>query len=941
VGIFVLAAALVAGPASMASVLDVGGGTASIRFAASDPPPVLADGSSDFSLLLWIRRGAELPADSPRILGLGTALELRFDDDAGGVRAVMSGTSTAEILIPLRDTGPQGRVPRGEWILVGLSVEPGPGRIAGWARSESVATVESSANVGSGDGNAFWPISLGADGDSVAFTGQLGLLVVRDHAITNADFDGLWSGVAPVYFTPASIDSAGFNGFDGVQWMIGHGTITRPNVLVNPDAAGAEIGSTVTRDNLVVFNRGDDSDYYSAGRLDSVVGEWTMRSPHEQDEPWGNVFERELPDLGLPGERTVPAASPKARLLADGTPVGLIRVIASANSRGVRHNPFFYGEGFENWAYGLYRARQEDVAGFIIPALLESAAHPWPGFRGIPRTSGTVFGTRWTPLNSAAFGNFGSAGFTNNNFPDYDMIGSAVVIEPGGVYSPKARPEPGTLFSSPVEPLTVRAMLLSFPGGGTVLHQGEKSVAQDDSQFTLVGARVSMDTDTTVVTHAMAAGDAVHPDDNRLVLSGVIAGIEPGHGCYIDGGPGAGGISMVTAVDRSSGTETVVLLERWFPTDPQAGSSTLRFGPVAPSWVSVPWDGLEPGDPEIYRGINLEANDGPLVLLFVECYNPDVDGFVIGGVGRGSYGYTTQLEGLFSENGVPFMAGLEADVWLQFPAPQNSAPSAMATYTEHIRDASPQTEIWWCGDPDFNTVPDGNGGIHPVQPYILDSAEANQVGAVVPLEDPRIGTGTERMVDGQVSDSAHVTVRGCQRHLEAVLDMMADAAIGPCADRDDDGVCELDDNCPASPNAGQTDRDGDGVGDACDPCNDVDADGYGLPGAPGCPRGSADDCDDDDGDVNPGRPELCDGLDNNCDDATDDTRCDAFDVSGDARVNGIELAWLGRAFGLCSAVPSQEWWFLVDYDMDGCVDGDDLAVLGGAWRCVDSEPVCE
>jgi hypothetical protein len=58
-------------------------------------------------------------------------------------------------------------------------------------------------------------------------------------------------------------------------------------------------------------------------------------------------------------------------------------------------------------------------------------------------------------------------------------------------------------------------------------------------------------------------------------------------------------------------------------------------------------------------------------------------------------------------------------------------------------------------------------------------------------------------------------------------------------------------------------------------------------------------------------------------------------------VDGVELAWLGRAFGSCSAVASQEWWYLVDYTMDGCVDGDDLAVLGGAWRCLASDLVCE
>jgi hypothetical protein len=131
-----------------------------------------------------------------------------------------------------------------------------------------------------------------------------------------------------------------------------------------------------------------------------------------------------------------------------------------------------------------------------------------------------------------------------------------------------------------------------------------------------------------------------------------------------------------------------------------------------------------------------------------------------------------------------------------------------------------------------------------------------------------------------------------------------------CPDADADGVGDPDDNCPDTPNgpfggtcvAGsvgalcadhaqcdlmdvsgwcsldQGNIDGDPVGDACDP----DQDGDGIEAAAG-------DCDDRSDQVYPGAPEICDGMDNDCDGDTDNVPL-PVDVAA-LTLAGNDLSW--------------------------------------------------
>lgn len=71
--------------------------------------------------------------------------------------------------------------------------------------------------------------------------------------------------------------------------------------------------------------------------------------------------------------------------------------------------------------------------------------------------------------------------------------------------------------------------------------------------------------------------------------------------------------------------------------------------------------------------------------------------------------------------------------------------------------------------------------------------------------------------DGQGNSAVPNPAIGASDHDGFVAYFDTDCSQNAAADGDGDGICRLLDNCPAVANAEQTDTDGDGLGDACDP----------------------------------------------------------------------------------------------------------------------------
>ncbi len=790
----VLAAALA--PAA-AGAVRAGSPGAVIRIDQAHVPPVLGAGG-DFSFLMWLERSAAGPAPLGLLEVAGT-FRVFVDPGDQSIRAVLVGSPRElEIAIALRDGA--GAVPLGEWILIGVSFDTASGTLGGWARSESVATVQASAEVA-----GFTPappagdLLIGRpDGAGTAQAGLYGLMVLRDHAIGAQDFEDLWSGRD--YLGPWRMDNSAsggrFAGPDGVAWMVNHAMSTHPGGGVIPVRTAALVGGDVATTNFCVLGPGPGAGdgFLDAGAVEAVsagADAFIYESPF--DATGAAFFVRPAINIAIAGPpAAVAATAPLIRDLARDEPAGVRRVVVSGNSRAVSPGDADDQTLPEHFAHGLIAERLASTLGVLNRRASTVGNQRWFGYDATdpPRSGGTIRQVDTTTDPERAF----SYLWTNSTNVSGLGPGTGLYLHEGAFISMKCRPEAGSLMDGGAGdgttadfPLTVRAYVLRFPGAGSVSARPEKSGGQ--AVPGTPGPAALENLDTTVLVHALSAagGDVIEPATPGVTLGGDhTASIGAGDACFVAQGAGAGAITVVESVALLEGPRTGIVFEKWFPASIALDSSELRFGPWSVHAVEHTWPALAAGDPEIFRGLELAAAGGPVAVFAFDAWRPDVSGWAIGGYGTGGMGYTPQIQTGFSRTHHRAIAALEPDVWLQVIAQQNSQPTAMDDFLGIVRKSAPGAEAAWLGDAAHS------GLSSPWHQHIIDTAGSQGIPAVSVIEEPDLGAVEDQAADALRKDLSHYSHRGNRRLASLWLARLAEAAL-PLGDLDGDGTVDIAD----------------------------------------------------------------------------------------------------------------------------------------------------
>lgn len=754
----------------------------SLVFRTVDVPGVVRTGS--YSCFLWLQPEAAHD-ERRRVYSIPGGVKITLEPGAG-VRAVRLPTGV--------EATASARLEPGQWALIAVSWDNAAGRLDVWAGSEgkdlshggwqATPTPPSMGGEVPFDPAPDEPWALGAAGGEPGVPGAYGLIVVRGHAIGDSDAREVWASRR--LFAPYDLDNRAsggrMTGWHGGVHMVGHAITTGPTdggVGGDPSEHGAIVGWAMTERNVHILNAPAEPQwpewrgFMTVRPVESVTG---IRYGSRHEPEHGGFFVRDVPASALPDWPT-PSMQRMARQLVDG-PEKPLRVIASANSRGVRSSAIF---GPQNFIHGFAELNLAQVSGAVFRPVSLRGSRRWLGFDCALADPPTWLDVDYVDVPNPTRADFSRfftvAGATSRGG------GSGVIIRPGGFHRLRCSPVAGSLIQAEA-PLVSEALVLRFPGSSDLLWRPDRGASQS-AEGRRIGPAQQVELDTTRLTHVCAAGEGML-DDYTLALSGdFTALIEPGDACYVAAGPGAESISVVSELAFVGG-ETLITVEHPFGERPDV-SSTLHFGAWGYHTVRHEWDGLAPGDPDVWRGLELACDSvapGPgVVALAVSAYREDVPGFIFGAAGWGGHGYDSQLDENFSAAPERWMAASKADVWIQSFAQQQSHWRAMSRYADVIERALPEAEIVWAGDGEH-----GHRTFEEWHTYILEQGPRRGYAAVTALVDPEVGSFIEQLADGMRADMAHWAGHGNLALAAAWTRQLDEATFCVHVDLDGDGA---------------------------------------------------------------------------------------------------------------------------------------------------------
>ncbi len=254
--------------------------------------------------------------------------------------------------------------------------------------------------------------------------------------------------------------------------------------------------------------------------------------------------------------------------------------------------------------------------------------------------------------------------------------------------------------------------------------------------------------------------------------------------------------------------------------------------------------------------------------------------------------------------------------------------------SDRFGDASTSTEA--CSAPtgyveDGTDCNDTQSAINPGATESCNDKDDDCDGDIDDDDDDVTGTSTwHQDYDRDGYGSADVTTEACDRPSGYVTDSTdcddTDSSLKPGAvevcdevDNDCDGDIDDDDASVTGQRSWYVDADGDGFGDAAYETIACDQPSGLIP--------SSSDCDDTDRTIKPGAEEVCDGVDNNCDDAIDE---ELLGETADCPAHSCKE--------ILDATPESDdgvFWLTPSGDVDDAFEGYcDMTGSGGGWTRV-------